>query len=89
MPAAVGVFGLPACLLSTLWCRCGGGKLVDGGLLEYERIKRKTLVFVGGAHYSGTSLLEAVLSTSPLTSVRVFDLPLPPYRVVRPWPWPV
>ena len=49
--------------------RCGGGKLVNGGLREYERIKRKTLVFVGGAHYSGTSLLEAVLSTSPLTSV--------------------
>ena len=43
---------------------------MEGGLLSYERIKRKTLVFVAGAHHSGTSLLEAVLDTSPLTSVR-------------------
>ena len=42
--------------------------------MTYGRMRNKTLVFIGGAHYSGTSLLHAVLDASPLTSVRFIVL---------------
>lgn len=43
-------------------------------MLEYERIHNKTMVFVGGAHYSGTSLLEALLDTSTHISVGLVNI---------------
>ena len=39
--------------------------------MEYGRIASKTLVFIGGSHFSGTSLLQAVIDTSNEVSVRL------------------
>lgn len=41
-------------------CLCrGGGELVDRGNMSYDKhIGQKTIVIIGGAHFSGTSLLE-------------------------------
>lgn len=39
--------------------------------MEYERIASKTLVFIGGSHFSGTSLIQAVIDTSTEVSVRL------------------
>ena len=41
-----------------------------GGLREYSRIGNKTVVFIGGAHFSGTSALEAMLDSNEDASVR-------------------
>lgn len=40
-------------------CVCGGGTYAEEKGLTYEKaLPQKTIVFIGGSHFSGTSLLE-------------------------------
>ena len=51
-------------------CICGGGKMELHRNMSYNsHIQTKTIVVVGGSHYSGTSLMEVILDKSNETSV--------------------
>eukprot|EP00750_Incisomonas_marina_P021893 INCI4784.1.p1 GENE.INCI4784.1~~INCI4784.1.p1 ORF type:complete len:591 (-),score=64.47 INCI4784.1:69-1709(-) len=51
-------------------CLCGGGTYAEEKGLTYDKaLPQKTVVFIGGSHFSGTSLLEVILDQSQETSV--------------------
>eukprot|EP00750_Incisomonas_marina_P019888 INCI3646.2.p1 GENE.INCI3646.2~~INCI3646.2.p1 ORF type:complete len:729 (+),score=115.38 INCI3646.2:227-2413(+) len=49
-------------------CMCDGGGLPMGEAYNFKAIRNKTLVFIGGAHFSGTSLLESIFDQSIMSS---------------------